>query len=93
MMSLLTPLNVNCHASDGRKVFLFKTDLKVVISYMIQLLFDQILKILNIKSTFFTVCGKIRFHLSSSQLRGWFLFFNLKRTMQVILYRINKLLS
>lgn len=24
LMALLTPLNVNCHASDGRKVFLFK---------------------------------------------------------------------
>lgn len=74
----------------AERYFCLKPSLKVVISYMIQLLFDQILKMLNIKSTFFTVCGKIRFHLSSSQLRFFCLFFNIEKTMQVILYRSNK---
>lgn len=72
------------------RYFCLKPDLKVVISDMIQLLFDQILKTLNIKSVVFTVCGKIRFHLSSSQLRVFCLFFNLERTMQVFLCRSNK---
>lgn len=74
----------------AERYFCLKPDLKVAISYMIQLLFDQTLKMLNIKSIFFTLCGKIRFHLPSRQLRFFGLFFNPKRFMQVILYRSNK---
>ena len=57
MMSLLTPLNVNCHASDGRKVFLFKTWFKISsLLHVSQLLFDQILRMLNVESIFFNIC-------------------------------------
>lgn len=53
----------------AERYFCLKPDLKVVISYMIQLLFDQILKMLNIKSLFFTVWGGKKSHFSSRQLR------------------------
>lgn len=74
----------------AERYFCLKPDLKVVMSYMIQLLFDQILKTLNIKCVLFTICGKIRFHLTSGQMRVFCLFFNLERTVQVFLCRSNK---
>ena len=33
-MALLTPLNVNCHAADGRKVTAGITDIETVGCYM-----------------------------------------------------------
>jgi tankyrase len=37
LMSLLTPLNVNCHASDGRKVDLYTVLSSMPLKYIVQL--------------------------------------------------------
>lgn len=64
MMSLLTPLNVNCHASDGRKVFLFKIWFKNLVSHFL----TRFQECFNIDSILFNIGREKRLYISSTCL-------------------------
>lgn len=50
----------------AERYFCLKPDLKLVHLHVSQLLFDQILRMLNTESVFFNICEKGRLYLSSS---------------------------